>query len=173
MAFDRPARTRCVTSTGDMTSPAWLSLLAPLPQSVKPVRKPVASAAQIETGTAGPIAGWENVTVYLSEPDFGLRHVHVTLDATGKLLAAGDHVMFVRETSPDGVDATLSDHESIGGRFEDDGSFRGTCWKTRLRSKPDGDEGETVFADHSPPTAEQIAALKLIVEDVLRRSARE
>ena len=77
--------------------------------------------------------------------------------------------MFVRETSPDGLDLLLSDHENIGGRFEDDGSFRGTCWKTRLRGKPESEEAETVSAEPSPPTPEQIAALKLIAADLLHR----
>jgi len=48
--------------------------------------------------------------------------VQITLDEHGKLLAASDHVMFVRETTPEG-EATITDHESIGGRFEHDGSF--------------------------------------------------
>ena len=152
-----------------MSAPVWLSLLSPLPADVQPVRKPVASAAQIETGTAGPIAGWHNVIVNLSEPDFGLRHVQITLDETGKMLSASDHVMFVRETSADGLDLLLSDHENIGGRFEDDGSFSGTYWSTRLRSDPGSDDSETVSADHSAPTPEQIAALRVMAADMLHR----
>jgi hypothetical protein len=156
-----------------MPAPAWLSLLSPLPADVPPVKKPVASAAQIETGTAGPITGWHNVIVYLSEPDFGLRHVLITLDAAGKLLSASDHVMLVRQTSPDGLDLLLSDHENIGGRFEEDGSFRGTCSNTRLRSDPESDEAETVFADHSTPTPDQVAALRAIAADVVLRCGRD
>src|SRR5262245_23999002 len=110
-----------------MPAPSWLSVLAPIPADAVAQRKPVASAEQIETGTAGPIAGWRTVTGYLSAPVYGLRHVLVTLDESGSLLAAGDSVMFVRETSADG-EATLTEHESIGGRFEKDGSFRGTHW---------------------------------------------
>ena len=106
--------------------PDWLALLAPLPVDVKPERKPVASAEQLASGTAGPIAGWQSITVNLSEPDYGLRHVQITLDEQGQLLSGGDHVMFVREITPDGNEATLTDHESVGGRFEQDGSFRGT-----------------------------------------------
>ena len=147
--------------------PAWLELLSPIPATECPTRKPVASLQQIETGTAGPIAGWQNVTVNLSAPEFGLRHVQITLDETGTLLAASDHVMFVRETNGDL--ATLTDHESIGGRFEDDGSFRGTCWKTRLRRNADSDDSETVSAERFAPTAKQIASLRRIVDDVLKR----
>ena len=61
--------------------------------------------------------------------------------------------MFVRETTPDGSDATLTDHESVGGRFEQDGSFRGTYWKMTLESKPDGDEDESVDAKRGEPRA--------------------
>ena len=98
-----------------MDTPVWLALLSPIPDHAVPARKPVASAEQIANGTAGPIAGWQNVSINLSEPAFGLRYVHVTLDATGALLAASDHVMFVRQTTPNGEVATLTDHESIGG----------------------------------------------------------
>ena len=51
-----------------MPAPSWLSLLSPLPPDAVAQRKPVASAAQLEEGTAGPIAGWQSVTVnFLAE----------------------------------------------------------------------------------------------------------
>ena len=153
-----------------MPAPAWLSLLAPLPHDVVPQRKPVASAQQLADGTAGPIAGWQSITVNLSEPDFGLRHVQITLDEQGRLLAGGDHVMFVRETTPEGGEATVTDHESIGGRFEEDGAFRGTHWKATLETSVDDDESSvTRSAQHRPPSAEEIAGLKRIIDDVLDR----
>jgi hypothetical protein len=154
--------------------PGWLALLAPLPDDVKPGRKPVASAEQLEKGTAGPIAGWQSITVNLSEPKYGLRHVQITLDENGQLLAGGDHVMFVRETAPhDDSIATLTDHESVGGRFERDGSFRGTYWKTTLESPldGDGDEGVTRSAENRPPSDDEIAALRRIIADVLSRKS--
>ena len=134
------------------------------------MRRAVASAEQLAQGTAGPIAGWQSVTVNLSEPDHGLRHVQITLDAHGQLLAGSDHVMFIRETTSGG-EATLTDHESVGGRFEQDGSFRGTCWKTTLESSPGGDEESSITrsAENRPPSVEEIAALRRIIEDVLRR----
>ena len=153
-----------------MPAPPWLSLLAPLPHDVVPQRKPVASAQQLAEGTAGPIAGWQSITVNLSEPDFGLRHVQITLDEQGRLLAGGDFVMFVRETTPEGGEATLTDHESIGGRFEEDGDFRGTHWKATLESSADDDESSvTRSAQHRRPSAEEIAELKRIIDDVLNR----
>lgn len=153
-----------------MAAPPWLSLLAPLPHDVVPQRKPVASAQQLADGTAGPIAGWQSITVNLSEPDFGLRHVQITLDEHGRLLAGGDHVMFVRETTPDGDEATVTDHESIGGRFEEDGDFRGTHWKATLETSADDDESSvTRSAHHRRPSPEEIAELRRIIDDVLNR----
>jgi hypothetical protein len=153
-----------------MSAPSWLALLSPIPAGVVPRRKPVASATQIEQGTAGPIAGWHSITVDLSEPDYGLRHVQVTLDETGALLAAGDYVMFVRETTPDGSEATLTEHENVGGRFEKDGSFRGTRWHTVLESSPgDAEHSVTRSAEHRTPTDEEVATLRRIIDDVLSR----
>jgi hypothetical protein len=154
-----------------MPAPSWLSLLSPLPADVVPQRKPVASAEQIEKGTAGPIAGWQNVMVNLSEPDYGLRHVQVTLNENGQLLSGSDLVMFVRETTPDGCEALLTDHESIGGRFETDGSFRGTHWTMTLETGADGDDEQAVArrSESRPPAEEEIAALRRVIEDVLAR----
>jgi hypothetical protein len=155
-----------------MAVPAWLELLGPLPPDAMAQRKPVASAEQIANGTAGPIAGWENVTLSLSEPEFGLRHVHVTLDANGGLLAGGDHVMFVRETTADGA-AALTEHVSVGGRFETDGSFRGTHWRTILESSADDVNGSVArSAEHRPPSDEEIAALGQLIGEVMKRVTR-
>jgi hypothetical protein len=155
-----------------LEKPDWLALLAPLPRGVTPERKPVASAEQLADGTAGPIAGWQSISVHLSEPEYGLRHVLITVDESGQLLSGGDHVMFVRETTPDGIVATLTDHESVGGRFEQDGSFRGTYWKTTLESKPGGGEDESVAQSKTnrAPSADEIAALRQIIADVLARA---
>ena len=143
--------------------PGWLALLSPIPADAKPGRKPVASAEQIEKGTAGPIAGWQSISVHLSEPEYGLRHVLITLDENGQLLSGGDHVMFVRETAPhDDSIATVTDHESVGGRFESDGSFRGTYWKTTLESPPGGypaSRVEDVLREAVDPHGTEIAVL--------------
>jgi hypothetical protein len=154
----------------DVPAPSWLSLLSELPETAVVEKKPVASAEQLAAGSAGPIAGWQTVTVHLSEPEYGLRHVLITLDEHGDLLAGSDHVMFVRATTPDGLEATLTDHESIGGRFEKDGSFRGTHGKTTLESRADDAESSiTRSAEQRPPTDIEIAALRRIVDDVLKR----
>jgi hypothetical protein len=149
--------------------PGWLALLSPLPPNAVVQCKPVASAQQLAEGTAGPIAGWQSVGVNLSQPEYGLRHVLITLDESGELLSGSDHVMFVRETTPDGEEATLSDHESVGGRFERDGRFLGTYWKMTLERGASEDESVTRSAEHRPPSADEVTALRRIIDDVLSR----
>ena len=149
--------------------PDWLRLLAPLPDTAIPERSPVASAEQIANGTAGPIAGWESVKVYLSDPSVGLRHVLITLDADGKLLSAGDAILLERQEQRGDVTVTIYDQESIGGRFEDDGSFRGTRWRTRTEKVGDEDEEGQTTSTPSPPTDDETAALRHLVDDVLKR----
>ena len=152
-----------------MPAPAWLSLLSPLPSDSRIERVPVATAEQIASGTADAIAGWHSIRVHLSEPEFGLRFVLITLDQDDRLLSGGDHVMFVLETTPDGSEATLTEHQSVGGRFEVDGSFRGTYWKSTSETPPGEDEGVPRSAEHRPPSEEEIAALRRIIDDVLGR----
>jgi hypothetical protein len=149
--------------------PAWLELLSPVPADAVVEKKPVASAQQLAAGTAGPIAGWQSVTVNLSQPEFGLRHVQITLDENGELLSGSDHVMFVRETTPDGEQATLSDHESVGGRFEKDGRFLGTYWMVTLERGATEDDSVTRSAEHRPPSEDEVTALRRIIDDVLSR----
>jgi len=152
-----------------VAAPSWLSLLSPLPPDAVVNRKPVASAAQLAAGTAGPIAGWQSITVNLSEPEFGLRHVQITLDEHGRLPAGSDSVMFVRQVN-DQDEATITDHESVGGRFEVDGSFRGTHWNSRLESSGGNDEDSVTTASaNRSPTEDEIARLRRLVEDVLAR----
>ena len=150
--------------------PSWLALFAPLPAAAIPQRKPVASAEQIAQGTDGPIAGWESVTLMVSDPG-GIRHVHITLDGSGQIIAGGDHAMIAREEIRDGVEFTISDHESIGGRFEEDGSFRGTRWKTHTEGMAAADEASHTTSTSSVPTEEDIAALRRVVAEVMRRDA--
>jgi hypothetical protein len=149
--------------------PDWLRLLAPLPDTALPERRPVASAGQIANGTAGPIDGWVSVSVHLSVPEVGLRHVLLTLDAAGKLLSGGDNILIESRQRRGDVMVTIYDQESIGGRFEDDGSFRGTCWRTHTEQVGDDEEGATTTSTPSPPTEDDVAALRRLVDDVLRR----
>jgi hypothetical protein len=148
----------------------WHVLLAPLPAEVHVERKPVASVEQLAAGTADAIAGWESLAVHLSDPPRGLRNVLVTVDAAGTLLSAGDWVLFSRTEIRDGVEVTIHDHHSIGGRFEKDGSFRGTVWHSQSAQKGDADDAVTISATPSAPSAEDVEALRRLVADVMRRA---
>ncbi len=149
---------------------AWHALLAPLPDDARVDRKPVASAAQLADGTAEAIAGWHSLSVQLSDPPRGLRHVLVTLDADGRLLSAGDWVLFTRTESRDGVDITVHDHHNIGGRFEADGSFRGTVWQTRWEQVGDEEDATPVSSTPSAPAPDQVEGLRRLTADVIRRA---
>lgn len=148
------------------SAPDWLKLLVPIPPGVKPERKPVASAALLANGTAGPIAGWESISVHLSD-EIGSRHVLITIDEHGRLLSAGDHVTRIRDSGRDGS-ITISDHESIGGRFDESG-FLGTRWANRIECHDGQDEGTMTSAVKSPPTADEVALLRALVDDLLGR----
>lgn len=55
--------------------PGWHALFAPLPKDAIVNRKPV--------GSGEAFAGWQSLTVELSAGAGGLRHILVTLDASG------------------------------------------------------------------------------------------
>jgi hypothetical protein len=154
-----------------LEKPDWLALLTPLPRDAKPERKPVASAEQLASGTAGPIAGWQSLSLHLSVPE-GSRHLLITVDAAGKLLSAGDHVMLVTSQRRDGKVFNIYDHESVGGRFAEDGSFHGTRWITHTEQE-DGadDDAATMTSTSSKPSEEDITALNRLVADVMTRAS--
>ena len=58
--------------------------------------------------------------------------------------------------------------ESIGGRFETDGTFRGTRWQTAGVESPDGSEPK-MNSKRSAPSPEDIAAIKSLVSDMINR----
>ena len=133
-------------------------------------RKPVASPEAVASGQADASAGWESVTVYLSDPAAGMRHVQITLDADDRLLSAGDTVMFERKEQRGRDTVTVYDHENVGGRFEQDGSFHGTRWVTRTEQIGDDDEHAHTTSLPSPPSAADVASLKALVDGVLKRA---
>jgi hypothetical protein len=149
--------------------PAWHALFAPIPETAVVERKPVASPQQLADGSASPIAGWDSIIVNLSGAH-GLRHVMVTLDANDTLIAGGDTVLFEHTERRGVVEVAVFDHENIGGRFEHDGSFHGTYWQTRTEQIGDDDEGAVIESTPFPPTAEQVAALRRVIAEVLRRA---
>ena len=152
------------------TIPTWLALFAPLPDHAVVERKPVASPELVASGKADAIAGWESLTVNLSDPVAGMRHVLITLDANGTLLSGGDMVLFQREEQRGRDLVTIYDQENVGGRFEEDGSFRGTRWITHTEQIGDDDENAHTTSLPSPPSEQDVASLRAIIDAVIRRA---
>ena len=150
--------------------PAWLALLAPLPDDVTIERKAVASAELVAAGKADAIAGWDSITVNLSDIEHGLRHVLITLDAAGALISGGDTVLFHRQEQRDGELWNIYDHENIGGRFEVDGSFRGTRWHSRTEQLEADDDPKVSSHTPSTPSDDDVARLRALVAWVLERA---
>ena len=111
-----------------------------------------------------PISGWQQVTCELSAGKDGLRHVMVVLDAGGRPISAGDHVL---TCSPVERDATLTrfEHESVGGRLEEDGSFNGTHWLMVYERPEDSDaeDYQPIESRSRKPTDTETTALKSMV----------
>ena len=151
-------------------APAWLALLSPLPDDVVIERKAVASAELVAEGKADAIAAWDSITVNLSDVDHGLRHVLITIDGDGSLLSAGDAVMFHRQDVRGDDVWHIYDHETVGGRFEPDGAFRGTRWQSHAEHVGDDDEPKARSATPSPPSDDDVARLRALVSWVLKRA---
>ena len=145
---------------------SWHSLLAPLPGDAVVKTQPVASPELAATVDVSTIAGWTQVTCELSAGEAGLRHVMVTLDETGRPISAGDHVL---RCSPADGGLTRFEHESIGGRLEEDGGFVGTYHWT-VYVQPDDSDAQTDPTESSSrkPTDLEIAALHDLVASLLR-----
>jgi hypothetical protein len=126
---------------------------------------------------AGPtgwaVAGWEQLVLHLSAGADGLRTILVVFDASGTLLSASDAVLY--RTGPSGG-PTLIDggapavilQMSVGGRFEDDGSFHGTRWHS-VAVERGGDEEPEWESTPSAPSAEDVDGLRTVVAELIRR----
>ena len=147
----------------------WHALLAALPDGVRPRRRPVATTASLDPSAAAAIAGWSSLVLDLTAGAQGLRVVQVLLDADGRALSASDHVLF-RSGARDGSGRPWMRQENIGGRFETDGSFRGTCWQVE-GPEPAEDEPPQWTPVPRPPTADEIAGLVALVDEMRRRDA--
>jgi hypothetical protein len=152
-----------------VTAPAlWHALLAPIPRDAAPTRKPVGTPEVLASPEGAAIAGWEQVTLQLSAGRAGLRSLLVVLDATARPIAASDHVLFWWPGDAPAGPGRIR-QESIGGRLEADGSFTGTCWLT-TGPEPADDEPPQWDSRPRPPTDAEIAALRVLVADVLARA---
>lgn len=147
--------------------PAWHALLAPLPPDAVPKREPIAPPEILATPEGAAVAGWDHVVLHLSDPCRGLRTVIVVIDAAGALLSAGDSVFFRIEGDPPTVR-----HESVGGRFEPDGAFRGTHWVSVGPDPGPDDNSATLESTRREPTPEEVAGLRTLVDEMLRRQPR-
>ena len=150
--------------------PAWLALLAPLPDDVVVERRPVASPQLVAAGKAEAIAGWDSLTVNLSDSASGLRHVMITLDERGTVISGGDGVLRHRAEQRGSEVWNIYDHQNIGGRFDADGAFHGTCWQTHNEHRGDDDVPASSSSTPSAPTAEEIDKLRALVKWMLQRA---
>jgi hypothetical protein len=149
--------------------PPWHALLAPLPPEAMPVRKPIGPPDVLGTAHGGAIAGWQNLSLELSAGTFGLRHLLIVLDETGRPIAASDHVFIHWEDPSDPSGPWQMRQESIGGRLEEDGRFLGTCW-TVSGPEPREDEPPAWESVPRPPTDEEAAVLKGLVAEIVARA---
>ena len=148
---------------------SWHALFAPLPTEAVPRRRPVLSTELAHTEHAHAIAGWDSLIIDLSDPSYGLRAVHVVLDADDRPISASDHVLFrFSDEAPAGMPVRMK-QESVGGRLEADGSFHGTHWDVS-GLEPEGDEEPQWESTPRAPTDDETARLKALVADVLKRA---
>ena len=138
-----------------------------------PTRQPVASAEVLAGPTGWAVAGWEQLVLHLSAGAAGLRTILVVLDADGVLLSASDAVLYrtaVNEAAlPANSDASATILQlSVGGRFEDDGSFHGTRWHSVAVERGGDDEPEWESTP-SEPSPEDVDGLRAVVAELIRR----
>jgi hypothetical protein len=152
----------------------WHTLLAPLPPEATPTERPLASPEILATAEGASIAGWTQLAVHLSAGCDGLRVVLVVIDESGLPLSANDAVLYRREDAADEVSGRSGRvhycHETVGGRFEPDGRFRGQLWVMESTETEDGVDEASRRATHRDPTPEEVEALKALVNDVMRRA---
>jgi hypothetical protein len=147
----------------------WHALFAPLPSGVVPRRRPVLSPELAHTEHAAAIAGWDSLLIDLSDPPYGVRVIQVTLNPADRPISASDHVLFRFPGEAPAGAAVRMRQESVGGRLEVDGSFRGTHWEV-FGLEPEEDEEPQWQSTPRPPTDEEVAALKALVAEVVKRA---
>jgi hypothetical protein len=152
--------------------PAWHALLGPLPGDAVPTRQPVASPEVLAGPTGWAVAGWQQLVLHLSAGADGLRTILVVLDAGGTLLSASDAVLY--RTASDGAPAADGGAPavilqlSVGGRFEEDGSFHGTRWHS-VAVERGGDDEPDWESTPSAPSADDVDGLRTVVAEMIRR----
>jgi hypothetical protein len=148
----------------------WHALFAPLPQDAVPRRQPVGTPEVLATAAGAAIAGWERIVLDLSAGPAGLRVIHVVLDGQERVISASDMVLYRLPAAQPGDPAGAEiRQESVGGRFEADGSFRGTRWLT-VGPEPEDDTPPDWTMTPSEPSDADVAALRVLVADMLGRA---
>ena len=158
-----------------MAGVPWHELLAPLPADALPRRQPIAAPEVLARPEAAAIADWQQLVVELSAGSAGLRILLVVLDGSGRPISASDAVLRTETVSDMGDDAAVAVrhvHENIGGRIEEDGSIRGTRWRT-VSVDTNGGKREIQQSTPSEPSAADAERLKALVDDIVRRGQPE
>ncbi|MGE0352157.1 MAG: hypothetical protein AB7I33_04375 [Gemmatimonadales bacterium] len=156
-----------------MSHPPWHRLLGPAPNGSVPERSAVAPAAVLARPEGSAIAGWEQLVLDQSAGHAGRRTITVLLDADGRAIGASDMVMFrvpplPPNPGPDAPPVRLR-FESISGRFESDGTFRGTCWVSEA-DEPVAAEDARWEMSSSEPTPASIGGLRSLVTELMKRA---
>jgi hypothetical protein len=120
------------------------------------------------------VAGWEQLVLYFSAGSAGSRTSLVVLDASGTLLSASDCVLYRMGLNgsppPEDCDAPCRiRQESVGGRFELDGSFRGTRWLMEAED-PGGAHELEWKATKSESSRGDVEGLRRVVAELIRRA---
>ncbi len=154
------------------TRPAWHALLAPIPSDVRPLREPLAPPEILATEAGASIARWSRLRVELSAAPRGLRSILVVLDESGTPIAANDTVLYRTELSSAPAEPLIEYViESIGGRLEPTGEFRGTRWRSVSRDHGDENESlEQMSSTPSAPTDDETNTLRALVAELIRRA---
>jgi hypothetical protein len=134
----------------------------------------VASPEVLASPGGSVLAGWEQLVLYLSAGSAGSRTSLAVLDGSGALLSASDSVLYRSGLNgsppPEDCEAPcLIRQESVGGRFEPDGSFRGTRWRS-VAEDPGGAEELEWESVRSEPSAAEVEGLRRTVAELIRRA---
>ena len=138
-------------------------LLGPLPEGLPPRVTPVGEASP---DPDSPVRGWKSLLVEVGAGGMSYRIVQVLIDAGGSVLSASDHVLYRRKASESPL-MEIEQH-SIGGRFETDGGFRGTCWQVEGVEPEEGKDPDWKYTPR-PPSEQEVTGLRAVVAEVLFR----
>ena len=147
-------------------------LLSPLPSTATITRRPVASP-DVLAGTHGPLLAAMEQVVAEVKGDGWLR-ISLIVVERGALLSANDTVVTDGgEKVRAGSEMTpASVIESVGGRFEKDGSIRGTRWISRVIDDPNASlEAPSMESTPSALSEDDMSGLRALAAELFRRGS--